>query len=78
MGKAVPLGATMASLVLSAISGTRRGAIDPRSLTQLFPIFGSSWIDAFKPLPSGNLQVYGAGLSIALTDRLSFGLTQVE
>jgi hypothetical protein len=52
------------------------GAIDPRSLTQLFPIFGANWIDATRVLPSGDLEVYGAGLTLALSERLSVGLTQ--
>jgi hypothetical protein len=50
--------------------------IDPRSLTEFFPLFASYWTTAFPPLPSGNLQLYGAGLNLALTDRLSVGLNQ--
>src|SRR5262245_56747265 len=50
--------------------------IDPRSLTQIWPIFGSAWVNPIPVLPSGNLQVYGAGLNVALSDRLSFGLNQ--
>ncbi len=50
--------------------------IDPRSLTQIWPIFISSWVNTIPALPSGNAQVYGAGLNVALTDRLSFGLNQ--
>jgi hypothetical protein len=48
---------------------------DPRSLTQIWPIFGSQWVEAFPPLPSGDLQVYGPGLSIALNDRLCVGVS---
>jgi hypothetical protein len=51
-------------------------AIDPRSLTQIWPVFGSIWTSAFPPLPSGDMQTYGAGLSVALSDRLSFGLSK--
>ncbi len=51
-------------------------SIDPRSLTQIWPIFISSWVNTIPALPSGNAQVYGAGLNVALTDRLSFGLNQ--
>lgn len=48
-------------------------------MTELWPIFGSSWLSANKSvLPSGDLQVYGAGLNVALSDRLSFGLNQGE
>jgi hypothetical protein len=50
--------------------------IDPRSLTQLFPVFGSNWVSASPPLPSGNMQLYGAGLTVALSERLSMGLNQ--
>lgn len=51
-------------------------AIDPRALTQMWPVFGSIWTTGFPPLPSGDFQIYGAGLSLALSDRLSFGLSK--
>ena len=51
-------------------------AIDPRSLTQIWPVFVSSWWDPAGRLPGGNAQVYGAGFNLALTDRLSVGLNQ--
>jgi hypothetical protein len=51
-------------------------AIDPRALTQIWPVFGSTWTTAFPPLPTGDIQVYGAGLSVALSDRLSLGLSK--
>jgi hypothetical protein len=51
-------------------------AIDPRALTQLWPVFGSTWTTAFPPLATGDFQVYGAGLSVALSDRLSLGLSK--
>jgi hypothetical protein len=47
---------------------------DPRSLTQLWPIFTYAWTDPFKVLPSGQLSAYPAGLNLALTERLSIGL----
>jgi hypothetical protein len=50
--------------------------IDPRSLTQIWPIFLGNWVNTIPALPSGNAQGYGAGLNVALTDRLSFGLNQ--
>jgi hypothetical protein len=50
--------------------------IDPRSLTEFWPVFGSAWTTAFPPLPSGDFQLYGGGLNLALTDRLSMGLNQ--
>ena len=52
-------------------------SIDPRSVTTIWPIFGSAWASGNDSrLPSGNLQSYGAGLNVALTDRLSIGLNQ--
>ncbi len=51
--------------------------IDPRAVTTIFPIFGSSWVSGNSAiLPDANAQVYGAGLSVALSDRFSLGLTQ--
>lgn len=50
--------------------------IDPRSLTQMWPVFGTMSVSALPPLPSGNLQIYGAGLNVALTERLSAGMNQ--
>lgn len=51
-------------------------AIDPRSLTQMWPIFTSTWTPELGRLPAGDFQVYGAGLNLALTDRLSIGLNK--
>ena len=51
-------------------------AIDPRSLTQIWPVFISSWWNPSGPLPGGNGQIYGAGLNLAITDRFSVGLNQ--
>src|SRR5262249_30979460 len=50
--------------------------IDPRSLTQIWPMFGSSWVTTSPRLPAADFQLYGAGLNLALTDRLSIGLNQ--
>lgn len=50
--------------------------IDPRSLTQIWPVFLGGWTDEFGPLPEANFQVYGAGINLALTERLSVGLNQ--
>ena len=41
-----------------------------------FPVFGNVWAGSSAPLPNLNMQAYGAGLSIALSDRLSFGITK--
>ncbi len=52
-------------------------SIDPRAVTELWPLFGSAWASGKNNLlPSGNMQSYGAGLNLALTDRLSIGLNQ--
>jgi hypothetical protein len=51
-------------------------AIDPRSLTQIQPLFLSSWWNPSGSLPGGNAQVYGPAISLALTDRFSVGLNQ--
>jgi len=50
--------------------------IDPRAVTEVWPVFGSSWLSTSSFLPSGNLQVYGAGLYLALSERLSIGMNQ--
>lgn len=52
-------------------------SIDPRAVTEIYPIFGAGWVSGSKAiLPSGDVQLYGAGISVALTDRLSIGLNQ--
>lgn len=51
--------------------------IDPRAVTEFWPIFGSSWVTSPSAfLPDGNYQLYGAGLYLALSDRLCVGLNQ--
>lgn len=50
--------------------------IEPRAVTQIWPIFGSSWISDGRILPGGDIQLYGAGLNVALSDRLSIGANQ--
>jgi hypothetical protein len=50
--------------------------IDPRAVTELWPVFGNSWVSAVPAVPKGQFQVYGAGLYLALSERLSIGLTQ--
>jgi hypothetical protein len=52
-------------------------AIDPRSLTEICPIFGNVWMPGgFGPLKGGDVQVYGPVVSVAVNERLSFGLNQ--
>jgi hypothetical protein len=50
--------------------------IDPRAVTELWPVFGSAWTSSLPALPDGNFQLYGAGLNVALSERLSLGLNQ--
>jgi hypothetical protein len=50
--------------------------VDPRSLNQIWPLFMSNWPNPSGILPSGDIQVYGAGLNLAITDRLSVAATQ--
>jgi hypothetical protein len=50
--------------------------IDPRAVTALYPIFGSDWISNNPPIPNGDAQLYGVGITIALSDRFSMGLCQ--
>jgi hypothetical protein len=50
--------------------------IDPRSLTQIQPIFLSSWVGPTGALPDANAQVLGPALNLALTDRLCVGINQ--
>jgi hypothetical protein len=50
--------------------------IDPRSLTQIAPLFLSSWVGTSPALPDLNGQVYGPAISVALSDRFCVGLNQ--
>lgn len=50
--------------------------IDPRAVTALYPIFGSAWTSTIGPVPDGNFQLYGPGITVALSDRFAFGLNQ--
>jgi hypothetical protein len=50
--------------------------IDPRALTEIYPIFASAWTKEAGPVPAADFQLYGAGLTIALSERLAVGLNQ--
>jgi hypothetical protein len=50
--------------------------IDPRAVNEIYPIFASAWTSEAGPVPSSDFQLYGAGLTIAPTDRLAIGLNQ--
>jgi hypothetical protein len=50
--------------------------IDPRALTEIYPIFGSVWTHEAGPVPAADFQLYGAGLTVALSDRFAAGLNQ--
>jgi hypothetical protein len=49
--------------------------IDPRSISDLYPIFAYAWTDRFLLMPPGQISAYGAGLNLALTERFCVGLT---
>ncbi len=52
-------------------------AIDPRSQTEMYPLFMSTSVKSrFLWPPNGSIQLYGAGLNVALTERLTIGLNQ--
>ena len=51
-------------------------AIDPRSLTQMYPVYDHVSMSAIRPFPSGTIDAAGPGLNIALTERLNFGITK--
>src|SRR5262249_49972119 len=50
--------------------------VDPRAVTTIWPMFGTMSFQTLSALPDGNQQIYGAGLNVALSDRLSLGMTQ--
>ena len=50
--------------------------IDPRAMTSVDPIFGSSWISNTPPIPNGDGQVYGPAITVALSDRFAMGMNQ--
>ncbi len=50
--------------------------IDPRAVTALYPLFGSSWVSHDAPIPNGDGQIYGVALTVALSERFSMGLNQ--
>jgi hypothetical protein len=50
--------------------------VDPRSITAIWPVFASVGFETLPALPNGDQQVYGAGINVALNDRLSIGMTQ--
>jgi hypothetical protein len=50
--------------------------IDPRAVTAIYPIFMSTWTPAIGPVPSGDAQLYGPALTLALSDRFALGLNQ--
>jgi hypothetical protein len=51
-------------------------SIDPRAITEMYPLFASYHTSSIPALPSADMQLYGAGITVALSDRLSMGLNQ--
>jgi hypothetical protein len=51
--------------------------IDPRAVTELYPLTGQTWVEPIPALPSGNIWIPPVvGLTVALSDRLAVGLNQ--
>jgi hypothetical protein len=50
--------------------------IDPRAVTALYPIFESAWFSSVPSMPDGDVQLYGAAATVALSERLAIGLNQ--
>lgn len=51
--------------------------IDPRAVTELYPLTGASWTSTIPALPSGNIWIPPiAGLNVALSERLCLGVNQ--
>jgi hypothetical protein len=51
-------------------------SIDPRAVTAIYPLFGSAWVSNEAPIPNGDVQVYGPGMTLALSDRFALGMNQ--
>jgi hypothetical protein len=50
--------------------------IDPRAVTAIYPLFGNAWVSNAAPIPNADVQLYGAAITIALSERFSMGLNQ--
>jgi hypothetical protein len=50
--------------------------IDPRAVTAIYPIFGASWVTSAALFPDGSFQLYGPGITLALSERFAMGLNQ--
>lgn len=50
--------------------------IDPRAVTAVYPIFGSTWVSNAPPIPNADVQLYGPAVTVALSDRFAMGLNQ--
>ena len=85
----VPLSFVASGTESSAASGSNRNfpnfigfisnplqSIDPRSLTQVVPLFGATSVSAIPALPKADFQIVGPAISLALTERFSVGLNQ--
>jgi hypothetical protein len=49
-------------------------SVDPRAITAIYPIFGAYWTSADPPIPSARVLAFGPAITVALGERLSFGL----
>lgn len=50
--------------------------IDPRAVTAIYPLFGSNWVSNTPPVPDTDVQLYGPGMTVALSERFAVGLNQ--
>jgi hypothetical protein len=51
-------------------------SVDPRSLTQLYPMYINTSMSAIRPFPAGSINAAGPGLNLALSERLNIGVTK--
>jgi hypothetical protein len=42
----------------------------------MWPVFGANWVEGQAVLPRTDMQIYGAGMNVALSERFSVGLVQ--
>ena len=50
--------------------------IDPRAVTEIYPLYGVAYFNETRALPGGNYQALGPGITVALSERLAVGLNE--
>jgi hypothetical protein len=48
--------------------------VDPRAMTEIYPLYGAAYFNGTPALPGGNFQAFGPGITVALSERLAVGL----